>query len=357
MPLTLSDLAQFQESHIKEALSEVQKSQSDIQKIAIIRRAIEEVRDALTNVTVSNLPDDIKVSNLDEVKLHLRTELNRVTAPLLKALQSLNLSSEELNKIREQIDLKLSKAFEDNFDNFIVKKPKHSMRIDNLHEIVMPSELRINNLSELQTFFDNLSQVIRDTFSIEIPTPQVTVNPPDINIPEVNIPPTVIDLSSVVKALDPLKFISDRPSKPISVRLSDGVKFIKALQTVMENQEKQAIAFSQGINANDLKKYLSVYSPIAGSIVTGTKTVTTAGTAVQITSTSTPCKGVWVSADLGTGAVMCVGDSSVDAVASQMQGIVVIPGNLATFIAINDLNKLWVDAQSNGAKLSYAYTV
>jgi len=94
-------------------------------------------------------------------------------------------------------------------------------------------------------------------------------------------------------------------------------------------------------------------SPL-GKIVTGTTTVTTAGTPVQITSTSTPIYGVWVGADT-SGGILVVGDSSVDAISGQMQGIVLTPGNVSTFININNLNLLWVDSQANGNKLCYAY--
>ena len=91
-----------------------------------------------------------------------------------------------------------------------------------------------------------------------------------------------------------------------------------------------------------------------GKIVTGTKTVTTAGTAVRVTTDSIPITGVWVGADTA-GGIMCVGDSSVKATSGSMQGIVLFPGNVSTFIAINNLNLLWVDAQGNGWKLCYAY--
>src|SRR3990167_6386976 len=93
-------------------------------------------------------------------------------------------------------------------------------------------------------------------------------------------------------------------------------------------------------------------TPALGSgIVTGTKTVTTAGTALRITASSTPCLGVYVSCDIGTGSISAVGDSAVKAANNSQQGIVIVPGNSATFIAVNNLNLLWVDAQANGAKI------
>lgn len=91
------------------------------------------------------------------------------------------------------------------------------------------------------------------------------------------------------------------------------------------------------------------------TITSGTKTVTTAGTAVQITAVSTPIKGVWINADLLQGSVVAVGDSGVKANASGMKGLILTPGNPPIFLAISDLNLLWVDAQTNGGKLSFAY--
>ena len=91
-----------------------------------------------------------------------------------------------------------------------------------------------------------------------------------------------------------------------------------------------------------------------GAIVTGTKTVTAAGTCEQVTATSTPIGGVWVAADLGSGP-LTVGDSATKATAGSMQGIVLIPGNPSIFVPIDNLNKLYVDSQTNGHKLCYAY--
>lgn len=97
-------------------------------------------------------------------------------------------------------------------------------------------------------------------------------------------------------------------------------------------------------------------TPISGTIVSGTKTVTTAGTAVQVSVASVAIKGIWVCADLLAGIVVTVGDSSVVGNVSGMKGLVLTPGNLPIFLAISNLNLLWVDAQSNGGKLAYLYT-
>lgn len=91
------------------------------------------------------------------------------------------------------------------------------------------------------------------------------------------------------------------------------------------------------------------------SITTGTKTVTTAGTAVQITATPTAIKGIWLSADMVAGIPVAVGDSGVVANVTGQKGILLTPGSPATFLPINDLSLLYVDSLTNGGKLCYAY--
>lgn len=90
-------------------------------------------------------------------------------------------------------------------------------------------------------------------------------------------------------------------------------------------------------------------------IVSGTKTVTTAGTAVRINVASVTIKGIWLSADLGNANPVVVGDSAVVAASGSQRGIVLVPGNDPIFLPITELNTLWVDSQTNGDKLSYAY--
>jgi len=102
--------------------------------------------------------------------------------------------------------------------------------------------------------------------------------------------------------------------------------------------------------------YTSGIGAAFGKIVSGTKTVATAGTAVQVSTTSIPIPGVWLSGDTeGAGGVLVVGDSLVDAIEGQQQGITIVPGNQSIFLAINNLNLLWVDSSENGGKLAYAY--
>ena len=102
--------------------------------------------------------------------------------------------------------------------------------------------------------------------------------------------------------------------------------------------------------------YPVIYEP-AKTIVSGAKAVALAGTAEQVTATETACKFVYLSADLGNTNPVVVGDSSVVAANSSQQGLVLVPGNPPFPLEIDDLSSLYVDAQTNGDRLCYAYVV
>lgn len=101
--------------------------------------------------------------------------------------------------------------------------------------------------------------------------------------------------------------------------------------------------------------YTTGIGAMYGKIVSGTTTVITSGTAVRITSTSTPCGGVWVSGDVGNSSVIYVGDSSVSGVSGSCQGIACEPAGNSIFIPVNNLNLLYVDAGVNGDKAVWGY--
>ena len=100
---------------------------------------------------------------------------------------------------------------------------------------------------------------------------------------------------------------------------------------------------------------LPVTPVFASGIVSGTVTVTTTGTTVQISSSLLTIRGIWLSGDTFSGAIMTVGDSAVVGWASGMKGVVIVPGNQPVFLPMTELSRLWVDSDTNGGKLSYAY--
>lgn len=97
---------------------------------------------------------------------------------------------------------------------------------------------------------------------------------------------------------------------------------------------------------------MSIFTESAASVVGGNKVVTTAGTQVQLVSTSTPC--VWVmitAAPANTGGIV-VGDSNVDGTADAEAGISVEKAKTETFY-VKDASVLWIDAPNSGDECGY----
>lgn len=88
------------------------------------------------------------------------------------------------------------------------------------------------------------------------------------------------------------------------------------------------------------------------SITSGTKTVTTSGTAVPLVSSSTACKRVDVIADTGNAGTIYVGGSTT--LASTITGVPLQPTGSYTFY-VTDLSKVYIDSTSSGDKVSFVY--
>lgn len=252
MAFGLEELAEMRQREVEAAVKEAERAKNDAEAQAILLQAIGEVRDAVSAVAVEN----VTVDNLDEVSAALHNELTKMSKPILAAIEKLNISKERIEKIKSEIEAKNKNALRETHDIQIIRKPKQRFMVENLGDIAFPDSLKITNFEELKQYFSDLEACIEKLYDFEIPTPQVTVNPPAINIPEIRIPEQSvnIDIAKLLEALDPLKFLSDRANKPLAVRLSDGQKFIQAMRTVVENQEKQMAAFSQGLNESSATK-------------------------------------------------------------------------------------------------------
>lgn len=100
-------------------------------------------------------------------------------------------------------------------------------------------------------------------------------------------------------------------------------------------------------------------STSAGSAATavgdGRRVVTTAGTAVALASSSTPCISVAITAEADNTGVVVVGGSTVVAALATRRGIPLAPGETIT-ATIKNLNLLYLDSTVNGDGVTYLYT-
>ena len=94
--------------------------------------------------------------------------------------------------------------------------------------------------------------------------------------------------------------------------------------------------------------FAALYAPgeYVGELVQSTvTTVVTAGTRVQITTTSTPCTGVVVTADENNTGIIVVGGVDVLAASgTTRRGFAVLQPGAAAVIPVRDMSILYVDA-------------
>lgn len=85
----------------------------------------------------------------------------------------------------------------------------------------------------------------------------------------------------------------------------------------------------------------------------GRKTVTTAGTAVSITATKTPCVGVVIQALETNTDLIAVGGSDVVAATATRKGVVLQPGESITLNVRNLKNIIYIDSIVSGEGVSF----
>jgi len=86
----------------------------------------------------------------------------------------------------------------------------------------------------------------------------------------------------------------------------------------------------------------------------GRKTITTAGTAEQLSSTSVPCKRVFIQALEGNTDAVVIGDSNVVASLASRRGKAFFPTQ-GDWFYVNDLSLLYIDSTANGDKVNFFY--
>jgi len=275
-----------------------------------------------------------EVSNFDEIKLHLRTEL-KILYDNLKNMFS---------------DLKIPDSFK------IEGIPKiQVVQLQNLLESINDLRIALAQI-DFKPEIKVSHEVIHEHPDINIPPIKI----PEIKIPKIEVPKAEVtinndmDLDDLLDALKPLRLLSDKAGKPLSVRLSDGERFIKALTDIVGKQEKWVTAFSasKGMDEGEYEnKAEKVFIP--NKIIDGRKTVTTAGIAEQLTETSSKCKFVILVGETDNFNPVTVGNSTVVGAEATRRGIPIYAAQQVK-IEINDPSKLYLDCITDGEGITYA---
>ena len=283
-----------------------------------------------------------EISNFDEVKLHLRTELKILYDNLAKMFGGLKIP-----------------------DSFKIEGiPKYPDEVSIKDVVIQVAQLQnlLDSITDLRTVLAQID--FKPQIEIKHDYPDINIPPikvPEVRIPEIKVPkPEVtvnseIDLSELLGALKPLRLLSDKATRPLSVRLSDGANFIKKLTEIVGQQEKWVTAFSQskGMDEGEFKNKFTQLTQ-ATTIISNRKAVTNAGTAEKLIATATPCFRVDICADIGNTNAIVVGGSGVVAASGLQKGTVLLPGEIFT-VFIDDVSKIYVDSIVNLEGVCFNY--
>ncbi len=91
-----------------------------------------------------------------------------------------------------------------------------------------------------------------------------------------------------------------------------------------------------------------------GTVGDGTRTVTTAGTRVQLSTSSVPCKRVFIEAHESNTGTILVGSSTVVAALSGRRGASLFPTQ-GDWFNVSNLNLIYIDATVNGGIVIFYY--
>lgn len=140
--------------------------------------------------------------------------------------------------------------------------------------------------------------------------------------------------------------------------------FYDAIQPLVDqNVEKINLMKEKGLDSGSEKKQINIMGGTSGllnkiphstDIQDGTATVSTAGTRVPLSSTSTMCSQVTITAHESNTGTVVVGSNTVVAAVNGRRGTPLYSTQSVT-LNINDLNKVYIDSTVSGDKVTFSW--
>ena len=231
----------------------------------------------------------------------------------------------------------------------------------NLSEIVVPDEF---NLAKPNWYIPPFKKVfVENLDDIRFPRSFAIENLEEIRIPEFPREITIkkpdwykeqrVDFNQLINGI-----------RKENVDLYDGIvrvfdEFLRgekgkvASRVEVVNFPPQVV---QGGGGADFKVLSDIREAVKSSTSNGDgiQTVTTAGTRVQLSSTSIPCKRVFVQANSANTGVIAVGGITVVAAEATRRGLALFPTQ-GDWFNVSDVSYLYIDSTVNGEKVNYYY--
>lgn len=342
-----------------QAIQDRMKSAKDEQsRLRIAQLLFKEMRKNSVDI-VERLEKGIPVNNFDVVKASLHNEFARNTKAMLKAMKEMQISAEEQSSILAALVADEKREVDNSFETIkIPRATAQRMVVENIGDITIPSDFYVNNFSHLEPYFNALSETIKEALNIKIEAPKVTVEAPNVkvDVPETKINIPDLDLSPLLKALESglNRIKTNSATRPLAVRLSDGKEFISRLVEVIDKGNKQVLAAYSGdsyLKTADGNRWDGGVTVGGGlGIGDGSKTVATAGTREALSSTSVSCRYVIITALSSNTNSVYLGGSTI--AAGRGRPLVSLQSEK---LDVNNLNKIFLDVDTNGEGVSYVY--
>lgn len=175
---------------------------------------------------------------------------------------------------------------------------------------------------------------------IKVPKPEVTVNPPSINIPKLEWPNDEMPIRGWVSLMG----VDLNNPLPVQLRDAKGnpVNLFENITSISSGGGGARIG-RVSVNQLDI------------TVVGDGRQTTTAGSRVQLSTTSIPCKKVTITALPNNTDLVVIGSNTVVASSDTRRGHPLFTGSSITF-DIDNINKVFIDVVTTGEGVTYLYT-